>query len=179
MSGTPSGAPLRAMGFSTFDHRHRPRELRRRVVLPARMRVGAAWSDACILNVSTRGMLIQARRGVPAGSLIELQRGDHVVRARVMWQDGLRAGLEVDEHLPVEDILSMSQAPGLQLTAACATVVERRSLPLAHDRNRLRGRAMEFVSFAFIAMSLSAAALAMVNQALKQPLAAIEAALGG
>jgi hypothetical protein len=80
------------MSRSKSDAGHRPRELRRRVVLPARMLLGSAWSDACILNISSRGMLIQASRGVPQGSAIELHRGDYVVLAHVVWRHGALPG---------------------------------------------------------------------------------------
>jgi hypothetical protein len=167
--------------MARFDYNsgHRPRELRRRVVLPARVRLGSAWSDACILNISSRGMMIQATRGAAQGSIVELSRGDQVILARVMWRDGARAGLQVDDHLPVDDILSLSQAPGLQLTAANAQLLERRKHPRTHDSSRLRARAMEFVCIALIGASLSAAALSMVQFAFARPLAVIEAALGG
>lgn len=167
------------MARFNYDSDHRPRELRRRVVLPTRVRLGSAWSDACILNISSRGMMIQASRGAPKGSIVELERGDQLILARVIWRDGARAGLQVDDQLPVEDILSLSRAPGLQLTAADALLLERRKHPRTHDMRRLRARTIEFVCIALIAVSLSAAALSMVQHAFAQPMAAIEAALRG
>src|SRR4029078_12325215 len=103
----------------------RPRELRRRVVLPARMRMDSSWCDACILNISSRGLMIHVARGAPSGDTVELRRGDHVIVARVVWRDGSRAGLHSDDRLPVEQILSLSQAPALQLTAADALLASR------------------------------------------------------
>ena len=47
------------MGLAKRKLRERPRELRRRVILPARLRTGADWSDTCMLNISSRGLLIQ------------------------------------------------------------------------------------------------------------------------
>jgi hypothetical protein len=148
-------------------------------VLPARVRFGSAWSDACILNISSRGMMIQASRGATCGSIVELERGDQLILARVIWRDGARAGLQVDDQLPVEDILSLSKAPGLQLTAADALLLERRKHPRTHDMSRLRARTMEFVCIALIGVSLCAAALSMAQHAFTQPLAEIEAAFGG
>jgi len=96
----------------------KPRELRRRVILPARLRMGAHWSDACILNISSRGLMIQASRAAPEGSVIELWKGDYVIVARVVWRKGVRAGLCSDDRVPVEEIMSLAQSPGLQLTAS-------------------------------------------------------------
>lgn len=167
------------MATRIFNQDHRPRELRRRVVLPARVRNGAAWSDACILNVSSRGMLIQSSRASSPGTQIELHRGHHVIVARVVWREGARVGLQVDDPLPVEDILSISQAPGLQLTAAPAAAAERRKKPRDLEASRQQSRAMEFAAVAFIGAALSAGIYTMVEAAFAQPLIAVEAALGG
>src|SRR3954453_8262022 len=98
--------------------KHKSREWRRSVLLKARIRTGAGWSDACILNISSRGMLIHAIRASDRGSIVEVRQGEHVIRARVVWSDGARAGLRADERLPVEQILSRNDCPELRLTAA-------------------------------------------------------------
>src|SRR5215218_5584495 len=85
----------------------RPRELRRRVVLPARLRTGAQWSDTCILNISSRGLMIHSGREAPRGSLVELRRGEHVIIARVAWRDGARVGLCSEDRVPIEEIMSV------------------------------------------------------------------------
>src|SRR5579872_7025211 len=106
------------MGGSRAHGKQRPRELRRRVVLPARMRAGAQWSDASILNISSRGLMIHSGRAGPTGSTLELRRGSHVIIAKVMWRDGSRAGLRSDARLPMEDILSGNQSTALSLVAS-------------------------------------------------------------
>src|SRR3954466_7284207 len=112
---------------SASQSRHKPRELRRRVVLPARMRIGSAWSDACILNISTRGLLIHTSSAMPSSGVVELRRGEHVIVARVAWREGSRAGLCAEERVPVEEIMTLSQATALQLTAAGTPPAERRT----------------------------------------------------
>ena len=94
------------------------------MVLPARMRHGAAWSDACILNVSSRGLLIHTSRQAPMGSEIELRRGEHVILARVVWRDGAKVGLRADDRVPIEEIVTLGQSRVLQLSAGGS--VERR-----------------------------------------------------
>jgi hypothetical protein len=158
---------------------HRPRELRRRVVLPARMRVDSSWCDACILNISSRGLMIQVSRGAPRANTVELRRGAHIIVARVVWRDGSRAGLQADDRLPVEEILSLSQAPALQLTAGSNLVERRRTPRRTHDANRLRARFAEFASVGVIAASLAITLFGIVQQALATPMNAIHAALGG
>src|SRR5690349_10239243 len=106
----------------------KPRELRRRVVLPARMRLGTSWSDTCILNVSSRGLMIHTGRQVAKGTQVELRRGDHIILARVVWRDGGRAGLQAEERVPIEEIVTIGQSSALQLTAVPG---ERRRQPRA------------------------------------------------
>src|SRR5215213_9934355 len=127
--------------------KQRPRELRRRVVVPARVRAGAQWSDACILNISSRGLLIHSLRPAPIGSTVQIVRGDHLIVARVMWSDAGRSGLRSDERLPVDEILSLKQSHPLQLSASTGAIRDRRKQVrgVAVDA-RLRGRAIEFVA---------------------------------
>jgi len=159
---------------------HRPRELRRRVVMPARLRSSIGWTDACILNISSRGLMIHSARAGPQGSVVELWRGDHVIVARVMWQDGARAGLQTDERLAVEDILSFSSSAAMSLTASNPMSGERRARPRAEpDRRKQQGRKIEFIGVVMIGTTLAATAYGMVEQALARPMALIHAALGG
>jgi hypothetical protein len=160
--------------FRGPQQRHTPRELRRRVVIPARLRHGASWSDTCILNVSSRGPMIHSGRPMLEGTQVEIRRGDHVIVARVMWRDGGRAGLRAEERVPVEEIMTLGQSPSLQLTAATG---ERRRQPRSEERSGLRGRAIEFAGVAVIAVSLAGACLAMIEQAFARPLAMVSAAL--
>lgn len=142
------------------------------------MRLGGAWSDACILNISSRGLMIQSGRGLAQGNLVELRRGDHVIIGRVVWQEGARAGLQSEDRLPVDEILTLSQAPSLQLTAVNGKRVERRKRP-RHEDSRLRGRAIEFAGVAVVAACLGAGLFAMVEQTFARPIAIVESALGG
>jgi hypothetical protein len=151
------------------------RELRRRVVLPARIRHGASWSDACILNLSSRGLLIHTSRPAPTGSQIELRRGDHSIVARVVWRDGAKAGLRAEDRVPIEEIVTLGQSQVLQLTASGQ---ERRKSPRPDDRRRLRGRALEFASVVVIGASLAGGAVLLVEEAFSRPLAMVQAALG-
>lgn len=170
------------MPFQASVRAQRPRELRRRVMLRARIRAGAVWNDTCILNVSSRGLMINASTAAHAqkGSKIELRHGDHVILAEVVWRDGRRAGLRSDERVPVEEIMALSNAPSLQLTAAGQWPdVDRRRRPRRQVDSRTRSRAIEFAGVAAVAVCLSGAAFVLVDQAFARPMAYVEAALGG
>ncbi|MEA3080748.1 MAG: hypothetical protein QOD54_416 [Sphingomonadales bacterium] len=167
------------VAFAT-QSKHRSRELRRRVVARARVWSGSQWSDVCILNVSSRGLLIQTSRPVAERSTVEILRGDHVIVARVMWSNAGRSGLRSEQQLPVEDILSLEQSRALQLIASNGLIHDRRRTKrrIVVDP-RLRGRAMEFLAIGAIAASLAIGMAAMAERALSGPLASASAALGG
>ena len=143
------------------------------------MRTDSGWSDACILNISSRGLLIHARRPAARGTTIELRHGDHAIVARVVWSNGPHVGLQAKERLPVEQILSLSQAPALQLTAVKERLVERRKRPRRHDDNRVRGRLFEFAAVAALAAVVAGFAFDLVHDALSRPLEQVRTALGG
>ena len=142
------------------------------------MRTDSGWSDACILNISSRGLMIRSRRRAARGSLIELRHGEHAIVGRVVWSDGAHVGLQAEERLPIEQILSLSQAPSLQLTAVNGRPVERRKRPRSHEDNRVRGRLFEFAAVAILAATVAGFAFDIVHDALSKPLEAVQAALG-
>ena len=142
--------------------------------MPARLRHGASWSDACILNISSRGMMIHSGRPLAEGARVELRRGEHVIIACVVWRDGARAGLQSEERVPIEQIVTLGKTPAPQLAAASA---ERRKRLRAKDDSRHRGRTIELAGVLVVAISLTAAGLMMVEAAFARPLATVAAAL--
>ena len=157
---------------------NRPRELRRRVNLRARLHANAKWSDASILNISSRGMMINAPRSSAKGSTVELWFGRQRIVGTVVWHNGVHAGVSADDFIPVEDLLASEIGPSLQLTAAPWPATERRARPRRHEESRQWGRWMEFCAIGLIALGLSLGALALVGSAFARPLAQIELVLG-
>lgn len=149
-------------------------------MLRTRMRAMSGWTDACILNVSSRGMMINAPAALAAkGSRVELWHGERLIVATVVWRKGTRAGIQAEDRIPVDEILAISQSSSLQLTASAWPQVERRKRPRTQDDQRLRGRAFEFLATAAIAISLALASCVMIEAAFAAPLHSIRAALGG
>ena len=135
------------MGAANPGHKERRRETRRQVVIPARLRSGVQWSDACILNISQRGMMIHSGFAGPQGSIIELRRGDHVIVARVVWRDGARAGLHSDERVPAEEIMSLTQSSNFRAITSDGVLIERRRHPRPKAADL--GRRRQAFDFAF------------------------------
>jgi len=148
-------------------------------MLPARLRTDAGWGDGSILNISSRGLLIHSRRAAVRGSMIEVRHGDLAIVARVVWSNGPHVGLQSAQRLSVEQILSLGQAPALQLTAVNGRPVDRRKRPRSHEDSRTRGRLFEFAAVAMLAAVVAGFAFDLVREALSKPLALVETALGG
>jgi hypothetical protein len=116
-------------------------------VIPARLRSGAQWSDACILNISQRGMMIHSGFAGARGSMIELRRGDHVIVARVVWRDGARAGLHSDERVPAGEIMTLKQSANIRAITSDGVLIERRRHPRSQHVDAARRRqVLDFAS---------------------------------
>ena len=157
---------------------NRPRELRRRVNLRARLHANAKWSDASIVNISSHGMMINAPRSGGMGSTVELWLGRQRIVATVVWRNGTHAGLSADDFIPVDDLLASDKGSSLQLTAEAWPSAERRARPRRHEESRQAGRWMEFCAIGLIVLGLSLGALGLVGQAFARPLARIHQVLG-
>jgi hypothetical protein len=58
------------------------RQERRRVLIPARIKQGAGWTDVCIRNLSPRGLLLHGQSPPRPGSYVEVRRGSYIIVAR-------------------------------------------------------------------------------------------------
>lgn len=153
---------------------HKPRELRRRTLVPARLSDGNSWSDAFILDISSRGLMIRTGGSITRGGEVEIRRGDHAIVARVVWWSGGRAGLQAHERAPVEDILIEGASLAPQPAASSAS---RRKVPRIEDRSRARGRAIEFTGVLLMVISLAGLGFELVERAFAHPLSQFTAAL--
>ena len=147
-------------------------------MLPARMRTSAGWSDACILNLSSRGLMVHANFSALAGGDVEVWHRELAISARIVWREGGRAGLEAEDRIPVEEILSIASSASLQVSAA-ARGAERRKRRRTHDDSRVLGRSVEFVSIAVITVALALGFSSLVGRALALPLGSVTTELQG
>lgn len=142
------------------------------------MRVGASWADACILNLSSRGMLVQSGSAPLRGNYLEIRRGRHVVVARVIWSCNERFGVQTQEPVSAEELIREADdgligtgtAPGKRRTAP-------RLLRERSETSRQQGRALEFGSLALFGVASAFLIFATVDEFLGRPLSALEAAL--
>ena len=156
----------------------KPREPRQKVLVRARMKSGAGWHDTCILNVSSRGLLMQAADPPVTGSYLEIRRGALVIVARVMWTKSHRFGVKSQDELPIDAIVRDVVAP---VVGEGVRVGERRqaSQPLLSTatRSRHQGRAIEYGFAVALAVAAAGFAASEVYSLLSAPVEAVTAAL--
>ena len=154
-----------------------PRERRRRVMLPARIRNKSGWSDACILNISSRGLLVYSAGAADPGSFVEIRRGGQLVIARVVWRENQRMGMCSPDPVPVDAIISNRALETAVELCGSESKVERRQSPRSADRSRARARAAEFLTIVLVGTAMAGAAAVYVQRALAKPLTAVSSAL--
>ena len=158
----------------------KPREPRQKVMIQARMRDGAKWSDALILNISSRGLLVRSDQSPNRGSYLEIRRGAHVIVARVVWSNAGRFGVQTQDLIPADRLTGDPDAAAAQSLSATGQG-DRRAAPRAlehrHQSSREKARAIEFA-----AISLTCALVALLigsamAEVVAKPLHAAQAAL--
>ena len=154
----------------------KPREDRRKVMLSARMRSGASWHDACILNMSSRGLMLQTAVRTERGAYLEVRRGPHVIVARVIWTGQQRVGLKAQDRLSI-DAIGTEQAK----TGSPETLVERRTAPRPRQdpavRSRQLSRMMQAVTLGGLGIAAAVIAVAGIQEALGSSVGRVGAAL--
>lgn len=147
-------------------------------MIKARMRAGASWSDACILNMSSRGMLVHAPTVPSRGSYLEIRRGGYVIVARVVWANDNRFGVQTQDVVPADDLIRDPDGAVQAVRKDAAGFVERRAVPRQrHESSRWRGRALEFGTFAMLGGIAATLMLGAMGELLARPLALVETAL--
>lgn len=161
--------------------RLKPREPRLNVMIDARVRVGASWSDALILNMSSKGLLVRSSQSVDRGSYLEIRRGCHVIVARVVWSNSGRFGVQTQDLVPTASLVRDSGDASIPAKQPAARVRERRAAPrpseTRHERSRHQARAMEFAAIVLACGFLAVFAENLMIEVMAMPLGAVQAAL--
>lgn len=160
----------------------KPRAPRRKVMIKARMRLGASWGQVCILNISERGLGMQAAAPPVRGTYVEVRRGHHALIGCVTWAKGHRFGVRTQDCIAIDTIIGepdLSQLPANE--EAAAAPFERRAAPRPAseraERNRYLGRGLEFSFLVLLGISAAALAFETVHEALAAPISNVSAAL--
>ena len=153
-------------------------------MIAARIRHGEAWSDASILNISSRGLMLHAVMAPSRGTYIEIRRGQHIVVARVVWSNKNRIGVAVQGLLAIDATirdLPPKKGPANDTEGFAERRYEPRvqQLQWRHVRSREKGRFMEFAFIASAGVLVAMLATETLGRALAQPLERITVSLSG
>lgn len=142
------------------------------------MKAGPEWHDTCILNISSRGMLLQAAEPPVRGTYLEIRRGALVIVARVMWSKHHRFGVKSQDKLPVEVIVRDVEVPvvGGGIRVGERRTASRARLPTA-VRSRHQGRLVEYGFAIALALAVAGYAAGEVYGLLSSPVQAVTAVL--
>jgi hypothetical protein len=166
-------------------HGLRQREERISVMIPSRMRVSNHWSDVCIRNISSRGLLVASSNPPGLGSYVEIRRGSHIIVARAVWTSGNYCGLRSQEKLPIQRIISEPcRAKRPEVAIDGAPFVERRAAARSRDslaereqRSRRFASLFQFAVFGALALGGAGWAATSVYELLAVPAEAVEEAI--
>lgn len=150
-------------------------------MIKARVRAGASWEDALILNMSSKGLLVRSNRSVNRGSYLEIRRGPHVIVARVIWSGAGRFGVQTQDPVPAADLIRDPDGAAARPKAVLGENPDRRFAPRSsearHEKSRQGGRAMEFMALALACGLIAVLIGNTVSDVFAAPLDAAQAAL--
>lgn len=163
----------------------RPRDPRIKVLLPSRMRVGASWVEACIHNVSSRGLLVASDEAPKPGTYVEIRRGRNVLIGRAVWARGRMFGVRTQDRVDLAALKADPAAAGRRGDAADGPIERRgedrfrRDAAMARtlERNRALSHLMQFGLIAFGAVAACALVATAAYSVLQAPLARIQQAM--
>jgi hypothetical protein len=147
------------------------------VLIEARLRHDRGWSDARILDISRRGLMVRAGKAPANGTYVEICRGTHRIVARVVWVSQDRFGARAQDAIAVDAVVTGDDAP-LPVPANDRRRLPRRpSTKEREDRSRNRSRRIEFGAIVVLACAAAFLGFDAVRSALSKPLSMVAAAL--
>ena len=126
------------------QHRRRIED-RHKVMVRARLRAKGAEGEACILDISTRGLSATAAAPPARGEFIELTVGDHSIVGQVKWSGERRFGVAFRQRISVIAAISGKGDLALPGNRPVAQAVAQRR---AGQNSVATGRNLEFLIFA-------------------------------
>jgi hypothetical protein len=150
------------------------RQTRHEVTIDARLRSDLATSDAQILNASQRGLLLDAASPPVVGTYLELQAGEHVIIARVVWANEQYVGARTQDCVPT------ALVPGMIASVAPVegvALARPKAAGASFDRSQALSRALQFACVVLFSVVMAVLAFQGVEASLAGPIALAQAAL--
>lgn len=91
---------------------YKNREARRQVLIPCRMKSVRGWGDACIHNISSRGMMLACDDTLEPGEYVDIRRGRQVVIGRVIWRRDRFSGIRTQDVISADVLVNEPRLEG-------------------------------------------------------------------
>jgi hypothetical protein len=164
---------------------HKNREARRQVLIPCRIKSVRGWDDACIHNISSRGMMIACDDPLVPGEYLDLRRGSQVVIGRVVWRRERFSGVRTQDVISAE---AMINEPRLEARPTGTRRSEERRVSRQSmageidaarrmERSRSLSQAMQFGALGIFGLVAAATIATQVSHVLAAPTAKLTQAL--
>ncbi|MBU6269156.1 MAG: PilZ domain-containing protein [Sphingomonadales bacterium] len=150
------------------------REPRTRVMMQGRLRARGPEHDACLLDVSSRGLLMTADLPPPRGSFIEVRVNRHSLVGQVEWAEARRFGVVLQDRIDTDALIRGGDEITLKGRATAQSATYRAARASAPDIARI-------AQFAVLALAGFGAALVVAHTVQQQlsPLQQAKAAMAG
>jgi hypothetical protein len=161
----------------------KPREPRRTVLIQARMRTGAFWSDIVIHNVSSRGLMVQTEQPPEPGTYVEIRRGAQVIIGRSVWRTVRNFGVLTQDRIDIEAVIKGPELPAAQRPTTLQP--ERRADPQRQmsdvayraARSRQTSALLQYIVIGVVSIVAAGFAASEVYALLTRPLTTISSHL--
>ena len=155
-----------------------PREDRHKVLIRARMRAGGLPVDACIRDVSSRGMMIQSVAPPPRGTYVEVVTAGQTIVGRVVWDADMRFGISTRDTIRIEMIVGALKH-GRSAPQPTTEIANPRPSPKPSEPalRRSQARALELGALVVFALAMIATVAGAAFETLASPLETVAAFL--
>ncbi len=119
-------------------------EDRHKVLIRCRLHGSGFDKDACILDASSRGVLLTLARPPKYGEMIEIYVNGHALLGSVEWTNGRRMGMKLHERINVLAFIT-GESGSLALKRGAYGKVKR-SAAMQYDWNQVLARQGQFAA---------------------------------
>lgn len=149
----------------------RAREHRRKVLIRAKMRAGGLPIDACIRDVSSKGLMVQTKVPPPRGTYVEIITAGQTIVGRVVWGKDMRFGISTRDKIHIDMMVAQRPTPlaGQYADPQPAVLLPPSTLVRPPGFRRSHARALELGALTLFALAMVAAFASATYQTLSRP----------
>jgi hypothetical protein len=151
-------------------------EDRTRLMIRATLRDGGPEREACLLDLSSRGLMASVFEAPRRGAFVELTVGRHALVGQVQWSEGRRFGMKLRERIDVLAVIGNEAGPTALEAARKARGRPSPEATFAYSRHVAQGFTMGILIAGMATGAVVAAQLVARSLA---PLAVVSASLAG